>query len=161
MKTTKLLFILFLLISTNIYSDMQEDKKACEKGNSEKCQDLGLQFAKGEGILRNVFKANEYYQKACDLDNANGCRNLGMQYYSSVRIEDPDSCELYVKASNLFEKACNLNDRLGCMMLGLNYKWGKGVSKDIEIAKKYLKKSCELKLQSGCDQYAELNKPKK
>lgn len=59
-----------------------------------------------------------------------------------------------------FEKACHLNDGGGCFNLGLLYSNGQGVKQDYFKAKELFGKTCDLKLQLGCDNYAKLTDDK-
>ena len=49
--------------------------KVCNKGNVKACYNLGLMYAKGEGITKNKPKAIELFQKACDAGVLQACED--------------------------------------------------------------------------------------
>ena len=60
------------------------------------------------------------------------------------------------KAIELYEKSCAANNDLGCNGLGAAYANGLGVSQDMQKAKDYFKKACDLNYKEGCDNYKRL-----
>ena len=51
-------------------------RKACDLDYGPACNNLGVLYANGEGINKNVPIARIYYDKACKLNNEQGCSNL-------------------------------------------------------------------------------------
>jgi hypothetical protein len=49
--------------------------KACDGGNANGYNNLGVMYANGEGVQQDNFKAVELFKKACSDGNANGCEN--------------------------------------------------------------------------------------
>jgi tetratricopeptide (TPR) repeat protein len=51
-------------------------RKACDLDYGPACNNLGVLYANGEGINKNVPIARIYYDKACKLNNEIGCSNI-------------------------------------------------------------------------------------
>jgi TPR repeat protein len=54
----------------NIYYE-----KACNLNNGGGCNNLGVLYAKGQGVVQSKTTAKGYYRKACDLGEQLGCNN--------------------------------------------------------------------------------------
>ena len=50
-------------------------KASCKAGNALGCSNLGLMYAKGQGVEADDLKALKYYKKACDGGDQDGCKN--------------------------------------------------------------------------------------
>lgn len=55
------------------------------------------------------------------------------------------------KANSLYQKVCDLNEGTGCTILGYNYKYGLGLSKDINKANYLFQKACKLGYKNSCN----------
>jgi hypothetical protein len=55
-------------------------RDACEAGNATACTNLGVLYAQGRGVTKDVGRARELYEQGCDDGNATGCVNLGVLY---------------------------------------------------------------------------------
>ncbi len=73
------------------------------------CNNLGVRYAKGEGVRQDKVKAAELFTKACDGRNALGCSNLGLMYAKGDSVRQDMS-----KALAMFGKACDLKLQEGC-----------------------------------------------
>jgi TPR repeat protein len=126
-------------------------QKACERGNSESCLDLGFLFDTGQGVAKDNARAFALYSKSCDGDPTS-CGNLGVMYHDGRGVEADDS-----RAITLFSKACDAGNALSCENLGVMYEYGHGIAANVELATQSLKKSCSLGDQNAC---ARLHSPK-
>ena len=147
-SNTKLLFIavgLITLLATLwaiFYSGFQ-DSYNCATG--DKCFELAEKYRAGEGVAKDLNKANSLYEKACSLDNGTGCNNLGYNYqYGNGVTRDLN------KANSFYEKACSLDDGVVCIILGDNYQYGNGVTKDLNKANSFYEKACSLGVEDVC-----------
>ena len=71
--------ILSLLVCASLFgSDFEDMKKSCDGGNAIGCYNLGVMYAKGQGIKQNNFKAIKLFKKACDGGIAAGCKNYAL-----------------------------------------------------------------------------------
>ena len=106
----------FVLVGTacsmEIYT-VEENKQACDVGDGAGCFNLGLLYAKGEGVKQSYSKAADYYRKACDLGYGGGCSDLGILYRNGEGVK-----QSYSEAADYYRKACDLGDGDGCNNLG-------------------------------------------
>jgi len=129
----KIVSILILLMSINIYADAISDAYAeVEKGNDQKARDI--------------------FHKACQNKNAEGCINLGLMYKNGAGVEKD-----YLKTISLWEKACEMNNADGCIRAAFMHSESKIIKIDKEKAKKLFKKACNLGDSLGCEMNEELN----
>ena len=75
---------------------------------------------------------------------------------SSGKVTVPATGYDGTDAIELYEKSCAANNDLGCNGLGAAYANGLGVSQDMQKAKDYFKKACDLNYKEGCDNYKRL-----
>ncbi|WP_406547459.1 tetratricopeptide repeat protein, partial [Succinimonas sp.] len=50
-------------------------EKGCKLKEGDACNNLGLLYARGNGVRHNPTTAKSYFKKACDLGSQNGCNN--------------------------------------------------------------------------------------
>jgi uncharacterized protein len=124
-------------------------QQACDGGNMDGCDNLGVLYANGQGGLKDYAQASALYRKACDGGNMHGCANLGSVYESGQGVS-----QSYIQAFSLHKKACDGGDALGCNGLGWAYQKGLGVPADMEQAVMYYRKSCDGGVAQGCDNLA-------
>ena len=53
----------------------KETQSACDRGYAAACFNLGVDYAKGNGVAKDEKKAAQLYDKACSLGSSNGCEN--------------------------------------------------------------------------------------
>ncbi len=114
-------------------------RTACESGNGEACNMLGIMHSSGEGGLSaDLTRSRQLYQQACSDGWAWGCYNL------AVRMRDGEGGDqdLSGAASN-FAAACDGGVGDGCNAAGIQFWGGKGVAKDLLRANKYFTKGCD------------------
>ena len=64
-------------------------KKACDGGEMRGCRYLGIMYANGKGVEKDLGKAAELYKKACDGGIMRVCNVLGFMYeYGNVVEKD-------------------------------------------------------------------------
>jgi len=108
----KILLLTLLLAGINIHlnaNTFKENKKACDTGDANGCNNLAWMYDIGSGVKQDAFKAGKLYTKACDAGHLNGCYNLALMYYYGSGMRQNDS-----KAKNLFGKACDAGEAKGC-----------------------------------------------
>ncbi len=138
-------------------------KKACKNDMKISCTNLGIKYYNGQGVRQDYTKAKEYFEDACYKGELNACNNLGLMYSNGIGAKQD-----YFKAKTFFEKACNppanppfnISSSLGqaCINLGMAYRKGLGVKQSLKKAKDYFGKACDNGLQSGCREYAKINR---
>jgi len=124
----RIVVILFLLISINIFADSISDaytevekgnhqkaryifNKACKNKNPKGCINLALMYKNGAGVEIDYLKTISLWEKACEMNDPDGCIRAAFMHSESKKIKTDK-----VKAKELFKKACNLGDSLGCEM---------------------------------------------
>ena len=147
------------------YNNKGDYKKAneyyemgCNLGDGGSCNNLGINYKNGDGVLVDIDKAKEFFQRACDLNigiakkgcdlkDGKSCFILGDRYGEGDGIKKD-----LKEANKYYQKACDLNnDADGCASLGYNYKYGYGITKDLTLANKYNKKACDAGSGRGCN----------
>ena len=86
-------------------------KKSAEQGHEEAQFNLGVMYAKGQGVKQDYFKAFEWYQKAAEQGNADAQCFLGFMYYNGEGVR-----QNYTKAKEYFGLACDNKYQAGCDM---------------------------------------------
>lgn len=127
-----------------------ESLQNCNTGSSDSCGRLGVHYFKGEGVRKNLELAEKYLQQSCNAGNDKWCVGLGIIYYGKKD---------YFEAFKYFSKSCNAGDSESCLAIGKLYEYGEGTRLDIVKAADFYGKSCDLKLQEGCDDYKRLKSP--
>ena len=101
-----------------------------KEDNAKAQYNVGLIYANGLGVKRDVAEAQKWYEKAAKQGNAPAQYNLG-QLYQSVGIQDPHA---YEKAKYWYEKAVEGGLKEAYTNLGVFYFQGLGVEKDHQKA---------------------------
>lgn len=154
-------------------------KIACNAKHAEACNNMGLMYDEGLGVRKSPQKALEFYKVACDLQSLVACNNLGYLYENEPKLKDRQKAYTYYqmacdmksakacynlgylydtdeesrdtdKAFKLYDAACGLKDAMACNNLGNLYDKGEGVAQNLEVAKKYYERACELGAELGC-----------
>ena len=68
----------------DLYNKFKWLLKAAEKGDSDAQNDVGVAYAKGEGVSASAIKAVEWYEKSAKQGNAYALSNLAYRYYSGT-----------------------------------------------------------------------------
>ena len=140
-------------------------QKACDLDFGTGCYNLGYSYENGLGLSEDINKAKSLYGKACRLGLNDGCthkindpkKNVIVNNTCSKGDECLDKALQYekagyiIKANALYQKACDFNEGQGCFNLGYNYKYGIGLSKDINKAKSLYYKACRIGVKQACN----------
>ena len=136
---------------------MKALRKACFMGSKRECFKVGQIYEIGKiGVTKNITKAKEFYQKACSNYLPEACAKLGTEPISFSPKPYKD-----VKSKRTFEAQCNNNDYWACYRLGDMYHRGQGVTKNLDLAKKYYTKSCSGDYYESCFNLAHLYRHEK
>ncbi|PUE66576.1 tetratricopeptide repeat protein [Arcobacter caeni] len=115
-------------------------KELVEQNNPQAMHELALIYLKGDGIAKNINKAQELLKKASDLGNAESTYILAKLYLSNKTIFFDEK-----KAYNTFVDAANQNHAKAQLMIGRFFLLGEIVSKDYEKALHYFKLASKQK----------------
>ena len=138
---------------------IEELSRACDSGggglgDAVSCSLLGHAYRRGEGVRRDLHKANELFLKACNMGYARGCNDVGISYELSRGYRQD-----YNKANAFYWKACDLGYAVSCNNLGFSYERGLGVPQDDLKAYELYKKSCDMGYAGGCLQAKHIMPP--
>jgi TPR repeat protein len=103
-----------------------EDAKAkAETGDSIAQFNLGLHYAKGDGVVTNEVEAAKWFRKSADQGNAEAQSALGSCYAfgQGVNQDDAEAIKWYLKAANQGDAQAQYN-------LGIYYHDGVGVTQN-------------------------------
>lgn len=119
-------------------------RQAAEQGNPESQCDLGLMYAKGDGVAKDPTEAVKWFTKAAEQGFARAQNNLGVVY------EDGDGvAKDNVQAVKWFRAAAEQGFARAQNNLATKYLDGEGVAKDPVEAVKWFTKSAELGFPDG------------
>jgi TPR repeat protein/class 3 adenylate cyclase len=113
-------------------------RKAADAGNAQATVLLGTLYAQGLGGPKSDSDAAHMFRQAADLGNARGMYNLGLMYEAGrVAPAGPDNRA----AAHWYTEASNRGDRDAAYRLGVMYEEGRGVTKDLNEARRLYAKA--------------------
>lgn len=159
-----LLFILGKLyhegfgVSQNFDLAYENYTKSIKKSNNDMSKaysmnNLGSMFLLGEGVIKDIDKALEYFQRSAELGNDTAMLNLGLLYFNGELV-DRD----YQVAFEYFNNAATKFNGKSLNMLGYYYEVGLLGNQDISKAIECYKKSYEnnfVKAAYNCARFFE------
>lgn len=125
--------------------DKKEYKKAFELFRQSAQQEyidaqysLGIYYAKGLGVEKNLVEAVKWFRKAAEQGNVRAQFNLGVCYAFGLGIE-----KNLVEAVKWYRKAAEQGEPVAQYFLGVCYANGNGVEKNLVEAVKWYRKAAE------------------
>lgn len=132
--------------SGNLSQAAERYQKACDNGERQGCNSLGLMYYNGEGVAKDLHHATELFTRACDAKGPGGCLNLGLMYVrGEIQPNDPN------RAADFFKRACDGGLPGGCANLGLLYAKGESVPQDLQRAAALYASACDQGNGVGCN----------
>ena len=116
---------------------------ACRLENDQGCHNLGLMYANGRGVDKNLKTSARYHERACDMGLQSACVSLGLRIKVGTEAEQK-------RAFELFKEACEKKNLYGCGNLGDLYLQGVGTGEDKELGQQQRAKACEAGLKFFC-----------
>ena len=101
----KTIIMIMLFININVSAN-QKYKQECENGRISSCLELGILYYTGEGVKKDIKKAQKLFTKACKKRISRGCGYLGYVYLrggDGVKIDKR-------KAMLAFSKGCDISE---------------------------------------------------
>lgn len=95
-------------------------RKAANLDHVKAQLELGLMYAEGKGVEKNIKETLKWFIKAAEQGNVNAQNNLGIMY---------DAAGLYDEAFKWFKKAAEQGLDKAQQILGVMYYNGRGVEK--------------------------------
>jgi len=127
-------------------------RKGCDGGDARGCESLAWIVAKGNvatvpSDADALQRAIALYQEACGGGDARYCYYFGkiFEFGNEVVARDP------ARALELTTKACDAGHGPACYDLARKYESGKGVSKDLALARGLYKKACDGSVRVACN----------
>ncbi len=118
--------------------DIRQLTETAKKGDPEAMFNLGVMYAKGDGVEKDPAKACQWYEKAAEAGHAGAMFNLGVMYAKGDGVEkDP------AKARQWWQKAAEAGHAGAMFNLGLMYAKGDGVEKAPAKARQWWEKAAE------------------
>ena len=134
-----------LLLPLALATDPAARDAACEAGDLEACTQLGNQYATGDGVPTDRFRASQLYRKACGGDHAHACMFLAEAYRKGEGAGNDAA-----KAQELYIKACELGNALACRSVGDMFILGNVYGTDGRTAGLWYQMGCELGDGQAC-----------
>jgi TPR repeat protein len=152
LSVTRLLLVLAFACASLVSAQAQYTsdeinslQDACEGGDANSCNDLGLIYSYGQDVELDLALAAKYFAQACDGGETTGCSNLGNMYRRGEGVTQD-----FNQAAVYFQKACDGGDADDCAMLGWAYLDGDGLDQDYARAVGNFRKACDGGDADGC-----------
>ncbi|MBQ9694638.1 MAG: SEL1-like repeat protein [Kiritimatiellae bacterium] len=100
-------------------------RKAAEQGHAGAQNNLGTQYANGQGVAQSWHEAVKWYRKAAEQGYMWAQCNLGWRYFYGQGVS-----QSYDGAIRWFKESAKQNHKWAYMALGYCYKEGKGVEQN-------------------------------
>lgn len=123
---------------------------ACEGGSASGCEALAKMYREGRSMPKDPRRSKELMEKACEHGAAESCRSVGMD-----ALKDGDQAT----AVRLLTRACELRNAISCLAVGTFYVTGTGVARDLDKAREFLRRACNMGERAACDRLADLPPP--
>ena len=117
--------------------------------NQSSCVNLGLMFANGTGVGKDVNKAATLFQGACNAGVGAGCDHFGLALLTGAGIQQD-----MPRAQDILKKGCDLRSAEACNRRALMSERAQGGPKDSVTAVSFYQKSCDLGDAFGCGNLA-------
>lgn len=122
----------------------------CDAGNGAACNNLGVFYGLGHGVVADPAQATALYGKACDADDPMGCVNFGRRLVAGSGIaRDP------ARARAVWATACDAGESEGCLELALALRKPEGGPVDLGRSIRLIKTACDGGLLKSCGQQAD------
>ena len=131
-------------------------QRGCDQGHGAACNNLGLAYQSGQGVVEDLEQARTAFQRACSDGFAEGCSNEGVLHEQGLGV--PVNLG---DAQRLYFQACQRGSALGCSNLGALYARGRGVEVDPGEAARFFAEACMRGSGIGCANLFESQSPQR
>ncbi|MEH6552394.1 MAG: tetratricopeptide repeat protein [Pseudomonadales bacterium] len=104
-------------------------EKLALAGDVDAQSDLGIMYAQGYGVPKNINEAVKWWTKAADMG-----QNKAQGYLGGIYSSETSGLLNYKKAFKYYSLSAKQNDAISQSILGFMYAEGQGVEKDINKA---------------------------
>ncbi len=113
--------------------------KAADAGYAPAQGKLGVYFATGRGVVKDMPRAFELFSKAAAAGEPGAISNLGAMYSNGNFVKKDEA-----RALELYQKAIEAGDPFALAQTGLMYFYGKGTPRDYGTAAQYFQQAADL-----------------
>ena len=114
---------------------------ACDAGDALSCGRLGNMLMRGDGVAKDLRRAEVHEARACSLGLAVSCANWG----ALISSRAPE------QAFKAYARGCDGGDKVSCFDEGYALATGQGVAKDPARAAKFFLSSCDEGHPPACN----------
>jgi serine/threonine protein kinase len=132
-------------ILKNLPLAVQLYQRACDGGNAQACNYLGVEYQRGTAVAKDEARAATLYAQSCEGGVVPACTNLG-RFYRDGRGVPKDEA----KARTIFVKACDSGGMVACADGGVLLIRGIGGPRDPDHAVAMLRQACDSGSPPGC-----------
>ena len=126
--------------------------KACDLRQGEACNDIAVEYARGNNVPADPKKAAEYYLRACDdLHYGMSCGNVGLHYERGDWFPKDEK-----KGNAYYALGCKYGEGRSCKYLAISMRDGTGMQVDNAGAAKMFDKACDMGENDACDKLIEM-----
>ncbi len=113
--------------------------KAADAGYAPAQGKLGVYFATGRGVVKDMPRAFELFSKAAAAGEPGAISNLGAMYSNGNFVKKDEA-----RALELYQKAIEAGNPFALAQTGLMYFYGKGTPRDYATAAQYFQQAADL-----------------
>ena len=113
-------------------------KPLAENDNASAQYNLGVLYARGQGVPQDFTEAAKWYQKAAEQGLAEAQYNLGVRYDRGQEVQQD-----FTEAAKWYQSAAEQGEAKSQYNLGVLYSNGRGVSQDYKEAVKWYQSAAE------------------
>ena len=121
-------------------------EQGCTDNHAQACIDLGQMYEHGQGISKDLGKAEKAYNEGCLLSSGGACYHLSKVLVQTKKKEKT----ALLKAATLFTDLCERKHFSSCFSLGLMKKQGLGIAKDPAAADTLFYGACSEDIALSC-----------
>lgn len=131
-------------------------KKACDSNNAPACRALFWLYKEGKYVEKNEIEAITLLNKAIRLYEPSCYKEGGFKIcqYLAEQYEDRKDWESAIK---FYDLACNGGLPVACKIIAEKYEKGLAIQQNLDQAKEYYGKYCDLGFEDGCKEFKRLN----
>jgi hypothetical protein len=120
--------------------DPNDCPRKCDAGSTAACFWLGRMLHDGNGVAKDVFRAQELFTKACAAGEGRACFALGFDLTTGTAGKRD-----LPRAASLFERGCMLGEDNSCTLYGIDR-----LRADFPKAESLLARACERGADIAC-----------
>lgn len=126
---------------------IQQLQKDCAVHEKQACYDLGLTYALGDGVVKDMQQAILYFDTACQMGSSSACRDLG-----DALIDGKSAAVDSERALQVWQRGCTLGSAASC-----NHAAGLLLLRKDEVAASFLyQRACLAGYSASCYQAGRL-----